>query len=150
VTRRETSFVTAIDHVQLAMPPGREAEARRFYAGLLGLPERTKPPALAARGGARFESASVKIHLGVEADFRPARKAHPALLVHDLRALVAVLRAGGHEVAEDRSTGVTACTSTTRSAIGSCSSRASDDESRRRTQRPHDPGGWSLQVGHWR
>ena len=94
-------FVTAVDHVQLAMPPGREDDARHFYSGLLGLPERPKPPALAARGGAWFESASVKIHLGVEADFRAARKAHPALLVQDLRALVTVLRAGGHEVTED-------------------------------------------------
>jgi hypothetical protein len=74
--------VTAIDHVQLAMPAGREDDARRFYSGLLGLPERTKPPALAARGGAWFESAAVKIHVGVEADFRRARKAHPALRVH--------------------------------------------------------------------
>jgi len=101
VTARATPSVTAIDHVQLAMPAGREEDARRFYAGLLGLPERPKPPALAARGGAWFESESVKIHLGVEAAFRPARKAHPALLVHGLRALIAVLRAGGHEVAED-------------------------------------------------
>ena len=54
-------FVTAVDHVQLAMPPGREDDARRFYPGLLGLPERPKPPALAARDGAWFESASVKI-----------------------------------------------------------------------------------------
>jgi catechol 2,3-dioxygenase-like lactoylglutathione lyase family enzyme len=101
VTARATPSVTAIDHVQLAMPAGREDDARRFYSGLLGRPERTKPPALAARGGTWFESASVKIHLGVEADFRPARKAHPALLVRDLRALVAVLLTGGHAVTED-------------------------------------------------
>ena len=103
MTTRATPFVTAIDHVQLAMPPGREDDARRFYGGLLALPERAKPLALSARGGVWFESEKVKIHLGVEADFRPARKAHPALLVRDLRALVAVLRAGGHEVAEDGS-----------------------------------------------
>jgi catechol 2,3-dioxygenase-like lactoylglutathione lyase family enzyme len=96
-----TPFITAVDHVQLAMPPGREEDARRFYSGLLGLPERPKPPALAARGGAWFESSAVKIHLGVEADFRAARKAHPALRVRDLRALVAVLRAAGHAVTED-------------------------------------------------
>jgi catechol 2,3-dioxygenase-like lactoylglutathione lyase family enzyme len=101
VTARATPSVTAIDHVQLAMPAGREDDARRFYSGLLGLPERAKPPALAARGGAWFESASVKIHLGVEADFRPARKAHPALRVHALRALVAVLKGAGHGVTED-------------------------------------------------
>jgi catechol 2,3-dioxygenase-like lactoylglutathione lyase family enzyme len=101
VTARATPSVTAIDHVQLAMPAGREDDARRFYSGLLGLPERAKPPALAARGGAWFESASVKIHLGVEADFRPARKAHPALRVHALRVLVAVLEGAGHGVTED-------------------------------------------------
>jgi catechol 2,3-dioxygenase-like lactoylglutathione lyase family enzyme len=101
VTARARPSVSAIDHVQLAMPAGREDDARRFYTGLLGLPERAKPPALAARGGAWFESARVKIHLGVEADFRPARKAHPALRVRDLRALVAILRAGGHEVVDD-------------------------------------------------
>jgi catechol 2,3-dioxygenase-like lactoylglutathione lyase family enzyme len=94
-------FVLAIDHVQLAMPPGGEDEARRFYSGLLGLPERPKPAALAARGGAWFESASVKVHLGVEKDFRAARKAHPGLLVRDLRALVVLLRAAGHVVTED-------------------------------------------------
>jgi catechol 2,3-dioxygenase-like lactoylglutathione lyase family enzyme len=101
VTARATPSVTAIDHVQLAMPGGREDDARRFYSGLLGLSQRTKPPALAARGGAWFESASVKVHLGVEADFRPARKAHPALLVRDLRALVAALLTAGHAVTED-------------------------------------------------
>ena len=93
--------VVAIDHVQLAMPPGREAEARRFYGELLGIPERAKPPALAVRGGAWFESGPVKIHLGVEADFRPAHKAHPALVVRELRALVARLRGAGVTVTDD-------------------------------------------------
>jgi catechol 2,3-dioxygenase-like lactoylglutathione lyase family enzyme len=86
--------VVGIDHVQLAMPPGGEPEARRFYAGALGLTEVPKPAALAARGGCWFETSSsssataVKIHLGVESDFRPARKAHPALVVNDLDALL--------------------------------------------------------------
>jgi catechol 2,3-dioxygenase-like lactoylglutathione lyase family enzyme len=96
-----TTAVVGIDHVQLAMPAGGEAEARAFYAGLLGIPERPKPPELARRGGAWFESHAVKLHLGVEADFRPARKAHPALLVRDVRSLVARLRAAGVHVAED-------------------------------------------------
>jgi catechol 2,3-dioxygenase-like lactoylglutathione lyase family enzyme len=94
-------MITGIDHVQLAMPPGREAEARAFYEGLLGLPEIPKPPELAKRGGAWFESGAVKLHLGVEADFRPARKAHPALLVRDLPGLLQRLRAAGVEVVED-------------------------------------------------
>jgi catechol 2,3-dioxygenase-like lactoylglutathione lyase family enzyme len=93
--------ILGIDHVQLAMPPGREDEARSFYARLLGIPEKAKPAELAARGGAWFENAVVKIHLGVEADFRPARKAHPALLVGDLRELVGRLRAAGIEVVDD-------------------------------------------------
>ena len=66
--------VVAIEHVQLAMPAGREDEARDFYHGLLGVPEQPKPPHLAARGGCWFESTTVKIHLGVEAEFRPARR----------------------------------------------------------------------------
>lgn len=93
--------VVAIEHVQLAMPAGREAEARDFYARLLGIPEVPKPPDLAARGGAWFESGSVKIHLGVDADFRPARKAHPALLVRDLRRLVARLRDARVDVVDE-------------------------------------------------
>ena len=80
--------ILAIDHVQLAMPAGKEDEARAFYAGLLELSETPKPPELAKRGGAWFERGAVKIHLGVEADFRPARKAHPALVVDDLPALL--------------------------------------------------------------
>ena len=93
--------VVAIEHVQLAMPPGRENEARAFYDGVLGIPEVPKPPHLAKRGGAWFERGSLKIHLGVETDFRPARKAHPALLVDDLEALIARLKARGVEVLED-------------------------------------------------
>jgi catechol 2,3-dioxygenase-like lactoylglutathione lyase family enzyme len=93
--------IVRIDHVQLAMPKGREDEARAFYAGLLGIPEVPKPAALAVRGGAWFEAGEVRIHLGVEADFRAARKAHPALLVEDLAALVKRLREAGVDVVDD-------------------------------------------------
>jgi catechol 2,3-dioxygenase-like lactoylglutathione lyase family enzyme len=93
--------ILAIEHVQLAMPPGREDEARDFYWGLLAIPEIPKPPELAKRGGAWFERGSVKIHLGVEADFRPARKAHPALLASDLRDLVERLREAQVAVVEE-------------------------------------------------
>lgn len=93
--------IVAIDHVQLAMPAGRETEARAFYAALLGLSEKPRPPELAQRGGAWFENAHVKIHLGVDRDFRPARKAHPALVVHDLKALVDRLRAAGAPLSTD-------------------------------------------------
>lgn len=91
-----------IHHVLLACPRGSEDASRSFYAGLLGLTEKPKPPALAARGGCWFTGYDAELHLGVEADFRPARKAHPALLVDDLPTLVEQLRAGGAEVSHDR------------------------------------------------
>lgn len=78
----------AIDHVQLAIPRGGEDAARGFYAAKLGIPEVPKPSLLAARGGCWFETGDVRIHVGVEDDFRPARKAHPALRVRGLAALV--------------------------------------------------------------
>ncbi|HVR89860.1 MAG TPA: glyoxalase [Novosphingobium sp.] len=90
-----------LDHVQLAMPPGGEAAARGFYTGLLGIPERAKPTRLAARGGCWFEAGALKVHLGVEADFRPARKAHPGLLVDGLAELAARLEAAGVAVEWD-------------------------------------------------
>ena len=91
---------TAIDHVQLAMPVGQEEAARAFYVALLGLAEVPKPAELADRGGAWFHSGMVHVHLGVEADFRPARKAHPAFLCQNYAALVARLRASGIAVVE--------------------------------------------------
>ena len=93
--------VVSIDHVQLAMPPGREAEARAFYSDILGISEQPKPPHLAARGGCWFERGALKIHLGVEKQFVPARKAHPALIVEDLPALVATLKRAGYAVVEN-------------------------------------------------
>jgi catechol 2,3-dioxygenase-like lactoylglutathione lyase family enzyme len=78
----------AIDHVQLAIPVGGEALARWFYTGVLGLVEVPKPAALAVRGGCWFERGDVRVHVGVEAGFRPARKAHPAFVVDGLDALV--------------------------------------------------------------
>ncbi len=93
--------VERIDHVQLAMPAGGEPQARSFYEGLLGIPETPKPTHLATRGGCWFEDGDLKIHLGVEADFLPAKKAHPALLVVDLPALLARLRAAGVDLVDD-------------------------------------------------
>jgi len=93
--------VTRIEHVQLAMPAGGEERARAFYHDVLGIPEIPKPPNLAKRGGCWFERAELKIHLGVESEFRPARKAHPALLVVDLRALSERLKSSGYPVRDD-------------------------------------------------
>jgi catechol 2,3-dioxygenase-like lactoylglutathione lyase family enzyme len=92
---------TALDHVQLAMPKGGEADARAFYEGVLGIPEVQKPPNLAKRGGCWFERDAVKIHLGVEADLRAARKAHPALLVDDLQAFKVRIEVAGFSVRTD-------------------------------------------------
>jgi catechol 2,3-dioxygenase-like lactoylglutathione lyase family enzyme len=90
--------IVGFDHVQLAMPIGEEARAVQFFEGLLGLRQVPKPEPLASRGGCWFEGAGVKLHLGVEADFRPARKAHPALLVRRLDTLVERLESAGFDV----------------------------------------------------
>lgn len=84
-----------IDHVQLAMPLGAEADAVRFYEGVLGFERVPKPQALAARGGCWFRMGSVQIHLGVESDFRAAKKAHPAFIVRGYHALLERLAAAG-------------------------------------------------------
>jgi catechol 2,3-dioxygenase-like lactoylglutathione lyase family enzyme len=86
--------IVRIDHVQLAIPPGGEAEARRFYGDVLGLTEIPKPEAMRARGGMWFEGG---IHLGIELDMRPSVKAHPALVVDDLEVVRARLVAAGCE-----------------------------------------------------
>ena len=91
---------TAIDHVQLAMPPGEEGKARAFYAGVLGMMDVPKPPELAKRGGCWFASGGVQLHLGVENDFRPAKKAHAALRCADYEDLVKRLRNARVEVSE--------------------------------------------------
>jgi catechol 2,3-dioxygenase-like lactoylglutathione lyase family enzyme len=94
--------VIGIDHIQLAMPVGQENAARGFYEGLLGLKEVAKPPHLAARGGCWFEANGVRIHLGVDGDFSPARKAHPGLIVSDLPSLAALLDAAGFPTSADQ------------------------------------------------
>lgn len=95
--RSGRAAVRGIDHVQLAMPAGEQAEARAeaFFSGLLGIPRVPKPPELAVRGGCWFEDGPLKLHLGVEEDFRPARKAHPALLVEHVDELCRRLEAAG-------------------------------------------------------
>ena len=93
--------ILSIDHVQLAMPEGGENEARRFYRDLLGLSEVPKPPNLAKRGGCWFENERVKLHLGVERPFSPAKKAHPALLVSELAGLIAAIREAGFPIDSD-------------------------------------------------
>lgn len=94
-------MLRAIDHVQIAIPVGGEDAARPFYGDLLGLTEVPKPAELAGRGGCWFEGA-VKVHLGVEHDFRPNVKAHVAFQVDDRDELAERARAAGREVTTER------------------------------------------------
>ncbi len=93
--------LTAVDHVQLAIPEGGEDRARRFYVDVLGLVELKKPPELAARGGAWFTSGTVHLHLGIDPEFRAATKAHPAFRVDDLHAIEQRARREGFRIARD-------------------------------------------------
>lgn len=90
-----------LHHVQLSIPAGAESSARGFYAGVLGMTEVDKPPVLAARGGAWFRAGAVEVHLGVEDDFRAARKAHPGIIVDDIDGLADRLSSGGHTASWD-------------------------------------------------
>lgn len=95
-------IITGLHHVQLAMPAGGEPDAENFYDEILGIPRVEKPTHLEARGGCWFEDGSVRIHLGVETDFRPATKAHPAMVVESLAALRRVLEGAGVDVVDDQ------------------------------------------------
>jgi catechol 2,3-dioxygenase-like lactoylglutathione lyase family enzyme len=90
-----TMFVIGIDHVQIAAPRGCEQEARNFFGRLLGLEEIEKPAPLRSRGGCWFKVGSRQLHIGVEEDFRPAGKAHPAFAVDDIEKAFAVMAAVG-------------------------------------------------------
>jgi catechol 2,3-dioxygenase-like lactoylglutathione lyase family enzyme len=95
------TFVSGLHHVQLAAPAGSEPRLREFFTGVLGLAEVDKPAELAGRGGAWFRGPGFDLHVGIEEDFAPARKAHPALLVNDLDAVVARLAEAGCPVRRD-------------------------------------------------
>jgi catechol 2,3-dioxygenase-like lactoylglutathione lyase family enzyme len=94
-------MIEGLHHVQLACPPGSEWALRDFYGGVLGMTEVAKPAGLAGRGGAWFRAGTAELHLGVEQDFRPARKAHPGLRVSDLDTLARRLVEAGYDVARD-------------------------------------------------
>ncbi|GAA2445813.1 VOC family protein [Streptomyces mauvecolor] len=96
-------MLAAVDHVQLAAPPGSEPQLRTYYADILGMTEIPKPPALAARGGCWFRYGPVQLHLGIEEDFRPAKKAHPGLRVTSIEAYARRLEERGAKVVRDDS-----------------------------------------------
>jgi catechol 2,3-dioxygenase-like lactoylglutathione lyase family enzyme len=94
-------MLAAVDHVQLAAPPGSEDLLRAYYVDVLGMTEIPKPPVLAARGGCWFQAGAVQLHLGIEEDFRPAKKAHPGLRVTGIEAYAVRLAQRGAPVAWD-------------------------------------------------
>lgn len=89
-----------IHHVQLAMPEGEDADAVRFYADTLGLTQVPRPESLSPRGGVWFTSGELEVHLGVEEGFRPAVKAHPAILVKGLGTIRARIEEAGYKVSD--------------------------------------------------
>jgi catechol 2,3-dioxygenase-like lactoylglutathione lyase family enzyme len=89
-----------IHHVQLAMPDGEDADAVRFYADTLGLTQVPRPEALSPRGGVWFLSGDLEVHLGVEDQFRPAVKAHPAILVNGLRTIRTRIEEAGYKISD--------------------------------------------------
>jgi catechol 2,3-dioxygenase-like lactoylglutathione lyase family enzyme len=78
---------SGIDHIQLAAPEGCELKARKFFGDLLGWTEIPKPENLRKRGGVWFQCGTHQVHIGVQKDFVPAKKAHPAFRVQNLDAL---------------------------------------------------------------
>jgi catechol 2,3-dioxygenase-like lactoylglutathione lyase family enzyme len=95
------TITVAIDHVQIAIPAGGEADGRRYFADLLGLTEIAKPPVLAARGGCWFALGELQLHLGVDPDFRAAKKAHIAFRIENLDSLRRQLEAAGFPIRDD-------------------------------------------------
>lgn len=98
-----TLRVARLDHIQIAAPEGCESAAREFYGALLGLPEIEKPEPLRARGGCWFQCGAQQLRIGVEREFRPAKKAHPAFVAGDLEELRQTLLAAGVRVIDDHS-----------------------------------------------
>ena len=100
-TGAATALGYGLHHVQLALPPGGEDACRTFYVDVLGMTEVQKPPVLAARGGLWLRTDRLELHLGVEEDFRPQRKAHPGIVVSDLDAVAERLVRHGRRVTWD-------------------------------------------------
>jgi hypothetical protein len=95
--------IARLDHLQIAAPEGCESAAREFFGNLLGLREIPKPAALQSRGGCWFECGPQQLHIGVEKDFLPARKAHPAFAVTNLDDLRQALLSNNLQITDDTS-----------------------------------------------
>jgi catechol 2,3-dioxygenase-like lactoylglutathione lyase family enzyme len=95
------SRIAHLDHLQIAAPEGCESAARDFYGRLLGMREIEKPESLRARGGCWFQCGTQQLHIGVEKDFRPASKAHPAFAATNFDDLRQALLARGVKVTDD-------------------------------------------------
>ncbi|NBI29252.1 VOC family protein [Chengkuizengella marina] len=90
-----------IDHVQLAAPKDSEDQARQFYGNVLGMKEKPKPEKLKIRGGVWFQCGIHQVHIGIQENFQPAKKAHPAIEVKHVIELGEHLKKHGLEVKED-------------------------------------------------
>jgi catechol 2,3-dioxygenase-like lactoylglutathione lyase family enzyme len=97
------SLIVRIDHLQIAAPMGSEPAAREFYGSILGLAEILKPASLRDRGGCWFQCGDQQLHIGVEPDFHPAKKAHPAFAVSDLARLRESLQAHAVKITDHNS-----------------------------------------------
>jgi len=96
-----STFLTGIDHIQIAAPPGSEVAARTFYGDLLGMQEIPKPENLKARGGCWFQCGSHEVHIGIQQDFIPAKKAHPGFTVNALEQLKSRLEEADYTISEE-------------------------------------------------
>lgn len=95
------SFLTGIDHIQIAAPPGSEDIARSFYGELLGMTEIVKPKNLKVNGGCWFQCGSQEVHIGIQPDFTPAKKAHPGFMVNAPELLRSALQTADYIISEE-------------------------------------------------
>jgi len=95
--------ILSIDHVQIAIPVASEDRARTFYSGILGFSEVAKPAEMAERKSIWFVAGGVNLHLGLEPDFHPAKRAHPAFVVNGLDAILAACERAGFSSKPDTS-----------------------------------------------
>lgn len=97
----ESSLIVGLDHIQLALPAGTEDKMQAFYCDILGMIAQPKPAPLQGRGGFWASTGTVDVHFGVDPDFHPATKAHPAFIVRDSEGVFTALTAHGHTPAWD-------------------------------------------------